>query len=129
MIPTRLHALADYLLPAVIAALSLSPRRGRATRRIMQAGPVWHYGYTVLTRYEGGLVPSIPMRTHLACDAAGALTFVGAAALLQDEPVRDRLLLAALGLSELAVIALSDRDAPAERQRTPAPQHRLPSQG
>jgi hypothetical protein len=128
MIPSRLHALADYLLPAVIAALSLSPRRGQATRRIMQAGPVWHYGYTVLTRYEGGLVPSIPMRTHLACDAAGALTFVGAAALLQDEPVRDRLLLAALGLSELAVIALSDRDAPAERQRTPAPQHRLPSQ-
>ena len=77
MIPTRLHALADYLLPAAIAALSFSPRRGRMTRRIMQAGPVWHYGYTVLTRYEGGLVPSITMRTHLACDAIGALTFVG----------------------------------------------------
>ncbi|GJE35618.1 hypothetical protein LDDCCGHA_5837 [Methylobacterium oxalidis] len=57
MVPTRLHALADYLLPAVIVAQSLSPHRGRATRRIMQAGPVWHYSYTLLTRYEGGSHP------------------------------------------------------------------------
>ena len=121
MIPTRLHAFADYLLPAVVAALSRSPRRGPRTRRIMQAGPVWHYGYTVLTRYEGGLVPSISMRTHLACDAAGALAFVGAAALLQDEPVRDRVLLAALGLGELAVIAMSERDAPGDSHQAAAP--------
>lgn len=80
----------------------------------MQAGPFWHYGYTVLTRYEGGLVPAITMRTHLACDAVGALASVGAAALLRDEPIRDRLLLAAIGLSELAVVAMSDRQAPGE---------------
>ncbi len=120
MIPTRLHALADYLLPAAIVALSLSPHRGRATRRIMQAGPVWHYSYTLLTRYEGGLAPAISMRAHLACDVAGALTFVGAAALLQDEPIRDRLLLAAIGLSELAVIAMSEREAPQEGSRMPS---------
>ena len=96
MIPTRLHALADYLPPAAIAALSFSPRRERMTQRIMQAGPVWHYSYTVLTRYEEGLVPSIIMHSLLACDAVGALTFVGAGALLQDEPVRDRLPRAAL---------------------------------
>ncbi|GEP07534.1 hypothetical protein MOX02_55720 [Methylobacterium oxalidis] len=61
------------------------------------------------------------MRTHLACDAAGAFTFVGAAALLQDEPLRDRLLLAAIGLSELAVIAMSDREAPREGWRMASP--------
>ena len=43
----------------------------------MRAGPVWHLGYTLLTRYEGGLVPTIGMRTQLASDAIGALTFVG----------------------------------------------------
>lgn len=123
MIPTRLHALTDYLFPAGIAALSLSPRRGRATRRIMRVGPVWHYGYTLLTRYEGGLVPALGMRTHLACDAVGALTFVGAAALLRDEPARDRLLLAALGLAELALIAASDRDAPRDATLRRAHRH------
>ena len=115
MIPTRIHAIADYLLPAAIAALSLSPRRGRVTRRIMQVGPLWHYSYTMLTHYEGGLAPRITMRAHLVCDAVGALTFVGAAALLQDEPMRDRLLLAALGLGELAVIAVSEREGPRDR--------------
>lgn len=118
MIPTRQHAVAEYLLPAAIAALSLSPRRGRATRRIMKVGPVWHYGYTMLTRYEGGLVPAIGMPTHLACDAVGALGFVGAAALLQDEPARDRLLLAAIGLGELAVIAASRRHPPWDARAT-----------
>ena len=82
----------------------------------MQVGPVWHYAYTMLTRYEGGLVPAISLRTHLACDAVGALSFVGAAALLKDEPTGDRLLLAALGLSELALIAVSDREVPVAAQ-------------
>jgi hypothetical protein len=115
MIPTRVHAVTDYVFPTLIAVLSR--RRGPATRRIMQAGPVWHGAYTVLTRYEGGLVPALSMRTHLACDAVGALGFIGAAALLRDEPPQDRLLLAVLGLSELALIALSDRDAPARELR------------
>lgn len=110
MIPTRVHAVTDYLFPALIALLSR--RRGMAARRIMQVGPVWHIAYTILTRYEGGLVPALSMRTHLACDAAGALSFLGAAALLCDEPAEDRLLLAALGLGELALIALSEREVP-----------------
>jgi hypothetical protein len=114
MVSSRTHALTDYLFPALIAALSRS--RGPATRRIMQVGPVWHYAYTLLTRYEGGLVPRLSMRAHLACDAVGALSFVGAAALLQDESAEDRLLLAALGLSELALIAVSDREVPATAQ-------------
>jgi hypothetical protein len=46
----------------------------------------------------------------------GALIFVGAAALLKDEPTGDRLLLAALGLSELALIAVSDREVPVAAQ-------------
>lgn len=117
MIPTRVHAVTDYAFPALIAALSRRPGRGPATRRIMQVGPVWHAAYTVLTRYEGGLIPVLSMRTHLACDAVGALGFVGAAALLRGEPARDRLLLAALGLGELLLIAASDRDVARDQRR------------
>lgn len=41
MIPPRVHAVTDYVLPTLIAALSR--RRGGATRRIMQIGPAWHF--------------------------------------------------------------------------------------
>jgi hypothetical protein len=110
MIPSRVHAVIDDVFPALIAALSR--HRSPAVRRIMRVGPAWHYADTLLTRYEGGLVPALSMRTHLAYDAAGALSFVGAAALLKDAPATDRLLLADLGLSALALIAVNEREEP-----------------
>jgi hypothetical protein len=114
MISTRVHAAIDYAFPALIAALSGAPTRGRGTRRLMRAVPAWNYGYSALTRYEGGLVPVIGMPTHLALDTAGALAFLGGAALMRREPARERWLLAGLGLAQLAVIAASDaRPAPA----------------
>jgi hypothetical protein len=70
MISTRVHAVTDYLLPLGIAALAASGRFGASVRRIMQVGPASHLGYTLLTRYEGGLLPLLSMRTHLACDVA-----------------------------------------------------------
>jgi hypothetical protein len=108
MISTRIHAVTDYLLPLGIAALAASGRFGGPVRRIMQVGPAWHLGYTLLTRYEGGLVPALDMRTHLACDAAGSVAFLGAAALLRDQKPSHRLLLAAIGLGELVLISLTE---------------------
>ena len=49
------------------------------------------------------------MRQHLACDAAGALSFLAAGLFWRREPPEHRLLLAAIGISELAVIAMTDR--------------------
>lgn len=112
MVPPRVHAVTDYVFPTLIAALSR--RRRGATRRIMQIGPVWHFAASMLTRYAGGLVSGLSMRAHLAWDAVGALSFVGAAALPREERAGDRLLLAALGLGELALIAASDPDVPSE---------------
>ncbi len=112
MISTRAHAWTDYLLPLGIAALAASGRFGGPVRRIMQVGPAWHLGYTLLTRYEGGAVPLLGMRTHLACDAAGSLSFLGAGLLLRRQRSSHRLLLAAIGLGELALISMTDREPP-----------------
>ena len=113
-ISTRAHAVFDYALPLGIAAMATSRRFGWPVRAVMSVGPVWHIGYTLLTRYEGGVVRSagaagIGMRSHLACDAAGALSFIGAGLLLRRQKASHRLLLAALGLGELAVIRLTER--------------------
>lgn len=108
MISTRLHAASDYAIPALIAALGRTKGRGSGTRRIMSVGPVWHLAYTLLTRHEGGLLPVLSMRAHLALDAASALSFVGAGLLMREERREDRALLVALGLAELALVAMSD---------------------
>ncbi|WP_245291956.1 hypothetical protein [Methylobacterium tarhaniae] len=109
MISRRLHAASDYAIPAFIAALGRTKGRGPGTRRIMSVGPVWHLAYTLLTRHEGGLLPVLSMRAHLALDAASALSVVGAGLLMREERREDRALLVALGLAELALVAMSDR--------------------
>ena len=112
MIGTRLHAWSDYAVPAGIAALSLIPGLG-PLRALTLAGPVYHLGYTLLSRHEGGIVPVIPMRTHLVFDTAGALAFVGAGVLARRQPAWQRLLFAAIGVTELVEVAFSeDRDPP-----------------
>ena len=70
--------------------------------------PAWHFGYTLLTRYEGGLVPLLGMRTHLACDTVGSLSFLGAGVLLRGQKPSHRLLLTAIGLGELVLISLTE---------------------
>ena len=75
----------------------------------MQVGPAWHLGYTLLTRHEGGVVPLLGMRTHLACDAVGSLSLLGAGMLLRRQKPVHRLLLAATGLGELALISVTER--------------------
>ena len=106
MINTRLHAWSDYAIPGGIAALSLLPGLG-PFRVLTVAGPLYHLAYTLLSRHEGGVAPVIPMRTHLALDAAGALAFVGAGILFRKQPAWQRLLFAAIGVTELLEVALS----------------------
>jgi len=112
MINKRLHALSDYAVPAGIGLLSLLPGLGRL-RALTIVSPLSHLGYTLLSRHEGGVVPIIPMRTHLVFDAAGALTLVGAGVLARRQPAWQRLLFVAIGATELIEIAFSDdRDLP-----------------
>jgi hypothetical protein len=113
-ISTRVHAMFDYVLPFGIAAMATSRRFGGPVRTVMTVGPIWHLGYTLLTRHEGGMAPragapGIGMPAHLACDAAGALSFLGAGLLLRRQKASHRVLLAAIGLGELAIIAFTDR--------------------
>lgn len=107
MIPTRIHALSDYLLPLGIALLSRNRRLGPPVRRLMTLGPIWHLAYALLTRYEGGVVPRISMKAHLALDRASACSFLAAGLLMHRQPAGQRLLLAAIGLGELVLVARS----------------------
>ncbi len=107
MITTRLHGAIDYTVAALLGSLATSRGLPPAVRATLGATSLFHTGYAVLTDYEAGLSPRLTMRQHLALDAAGGAALCGAGLLMRRQPVGARALLIALGLSELAVVALS----------------------
>ena len=104
---TRTHGLIDYAVGSALGMLALSSPLSTRTRRVLGAVGAFHLGYAALTDYEAGVTPGISMRQHLALDALGGAAVVGAGLLMRREPRGTRTLLIAVGLSELAVTALS----------------------
>ena len=75
VIPTQAHAVLDYVTGgALIAAPRLLGLKGSAAGRVLSLAGSSATASSMLTDYELGLVKVIPMRAHLALDAAsGAL--------------------------------------------------------
>ena len=111
-IPTAAHGAVDVLFAGACAALpALVPASPRATRLLRgAAGGV--LGLSLLTRYELGVLPVVPMRGHLAADAALNAAFVAAPRLLPDEDPRLTRLLAMGGVGG-ALVGLLTRREPA----------------
>ncbi|WP_426958704.1 DUF4336 domain-containing protein [Muricoccus radiodurans] len=107
MIPTRVHAAIDYGVSAALAGLSASHALPPAVRAALRAAGAYHTAYSLVTDYEGGVRPLIPMRQHLALDALGGVSLVAAGLLMGSEARGGRALLVGVGLTELAVVALS----------------------
>ena len=111
-ISTRLHGVLDYLTGTLLVgapALLRLGYRSPAGRALWIAGTA-HVGYSVLTDYELGAVKLIPMRTHLALDASGAVALATSPWLLETTRRGRRHWLPhlLLGVYELAAVAMSD---------------------
>ena len=76
LILTRIHGMLDYLMGLLLIAspwifgFADAGNAGRLVPSILGAGVIV---YSLLTRYELGLAPLIPMPVHLGIDAAGGL--------------------------------------------------------
>lgn len=108
MISTRTHGIIDYLVASLFGALSASGRLSPRVRAILGTAGAYHASYSAVTDYEAGLAARITMRQHLALDALGAAALAGAGLAMRGERPRERAMLLAAGLAELAVVALSD---------------------
>ncbi len=75
VIRTQAHAVLDYLTGgALVAAPRLLGLQGSAAGRVLSLAGGGATAYSVFTDYELGFVRVLPMRAHLALDAAsGAL--------------------------------------------------------
>ncbi len=107
MISTRLHGFIDYAVALLLGGLSGSGSLSPPVRRTLGSAGAYHTSYSVLTDYEAGLRPWLTMRQHLALDSLGAVALCGAGLLMRHQRPGERALLVAVGLSELAVVALS----------------------
>lgn len=114
LISTRAHGVLDLVTAGTLVAL---PRAmgwsDRVTKLLTMAG-VGAVGYSLLTRYEFGLLKVLPMRAHLALDLASGASLCAAAAVLSDEPDEVRQALLGLGLFEVAAALTTDPVSPQE---------------
>ena len=110
-ITTKLHGVLDYVTGSVLlAAPALLGLAGTRAGRALRLAGVGHAAYSLFTDYELGVVKALPMRAHLALDAAGAVGLAASPWLLGTarEGSRQWLPHVGFGLYELAAVALSD---------------------
>jgi hypothetical protein len=112
LIPTKVHGLLDYLTAGTLYALpSWLGWDPTLTKRVRIAA-LGTLLYSLVTQYEWGLKPLkvLPMRGHLALDAASGTLFCAAPWLVSQEPQGVKNLLVGIGLFELFVTANTQPD-------------------
>ena len=119
-ISTRTHGIIDCAYARALIALPFLMRwDGRAARLSLGAG-LTTLGVSMMTNYEFGLVRLLPMRAHLAMDAAETSMLMGAPRALGSVGNGAGRALAVLGTPGAAIGAMTETQSPYERRELPA---------
>jgi hypothetical protein len=94
-IPTSVHGVLDYMTAGLLFALPRVMGWSKCSTRVLDAAAVGAVGYSLLTRYELGVMKVLPMKAHLALDALSGGALIGAAAIMDDEDPEVRATIAA----------------------------------
>ncbi|WP_428483448.1 DUF4336 domain-containing protein [Rhodopila sp.] len=108
MISSRLHGLIDWGVAASLGSASASGSLSPPVRTTLGAAGAYHASYAAVTDYGAGLRPWLTMPQHLALDAIGGTALLAIGLMMRRATTAERALLVVVGLSELAVVALSD---------------------
>ena len=117
-ISTRVHGVLDYMTSAFLCTLPRVMGWDKTVTGLLDSAAIAATGYSLLTRYELGLVRVLPMKAHLTMDAVSGGMLLGAAALMDDEDPEVRAALAGIGLWEIGA-ALMTRTHSTVRGRGP----------
>src|SRR5690349_16559028 len=77
-ISTRTHGIIDYAYAGALIALPFLLRWNRRASRLSIGTGLATLGVSMMTNYECGLVRLLPMKAHLAVDAAETSMLMGA---------------------------------------------------
>ena len=102
-IPTAIHGVLDYLTGAVLLILPRVLGFSDNSTAVMTFLAITVIIYSILTRYELGLIRVIPMRGHLGLDFVAAILTLAAPFFLQITNSAEIIAFTAIGLMELIV--------------------------
>ena len=106
-IPTTVHGVLDYMTAGLMFALPRVLGWGQCATRVMDIAGSGAVAYSLLTKYELGLVKVLPMKGHLALDAISGAALIGAAALMDEEDPDVLATIAGVGAFEIAAALMS----------------------
>jgi hypothetical protein len=107
-LPSEIHGLVDYLTSGMLLILPRALGWRGKVRQLMTITALSTLAYSLLTRYELGLVKVLPFKAHLGLDAVSAALLSAAPLLLRDEETSAAAVLAGIGAFEFSIIALSN---------------------
>ncbi len=118
-ISTRVHGILDYLSAAVLPIVPRAMGWDRAAKRTHDIVAGGTACASLMTNYELGVVKVLPMRTHLAIDAAQGCFLLLSAAMSRRESRAVRGTMAGVGAFYL-LASLTTQTRPSYRRRRPA---------
>jgi len=110
LVSTKTHGVIDYLsVPVLLAAprlLGWSP----AVTRSLTVAAAGTLAYSLLTRYELGAKPVLPMTTHLALDGMSGAAMLAVPWLLGETDKTAKMALMGIGLFELGAALTTETE-------------------
>ena len=116
-ISTMMHGILDYVTAPTLIGLPRVLGWDQKVTLVLNGAGVGALVYSVLTRYELGLVKVLPMKVHLALDmASGGMLALSPLILLnrRERHVATTATLVGLGLYEIAAGLLTQTQSPIE---------------
>lgn len=110
-VSTKTHGMLDYAAVPMLLALPRVFGWSPPVRTLLTAAGLGTLAYSLLTRYELGVKPVLPMPGHLALDALSGATLMAAPWLLGERDTATAAALVGLGAFELGA-ALTTQTEP-----------------
>ena len=114
---TQVHGVLDYLTVLTLPTLPRLFGWDAPTTRFCDGAALAVLAYSLTTNYEMGAAKMLPMKTHLALDAALGATLLAAAARREDTDQAAQAILAGLGLFSLFASASTETTSGTETEQ------------
>ena len=113
-ISTRMHGIIDYTWAAAASSLASRVHRATSTARLLRSAATAATASSLVTNYEGGALPLLPMKGHLALDAMLCSALVAAPFFLPASERRYAAIPVLLGVMGLVAGLLTQTQSPTE---------------
>jgi hypothetical protein len=107
---TRAHGILDFVTSGTLFALPRLLGWSKATTSLLTNAAIGSLVYSLLTRYEFGLLKVLPMKGHLTLDAISGATLAAAPFMFLDEDSSVSAALVGLGLFEITAALTTETE-------------------